>query len=128
MSDNKTILIIEDDEDSRFLLKYYLEDMNFDILEASNGKEGLETAISEIPDLVLIDIMMPVMDGFRATIEMRKNKGTKRIPIIALTANTSDTEKEKCLNAGCTDFIEKPIDLNILSEMIYKYTGIKPQE
>jgi CheY-like chemotaxis protein len=116
----KKILIIEDDEDSRFLLKYYLKDLNFDVIEASNGQEGIDIAFTKEPDIILLDIMMPVMDGYTASKEIRKK--LKDIPIIALTANSVENEKDKSINAGCTDFIEKPIDLNQLAEVINKYT------
>jgi CheY-like chemotaxis protein len=117
---NRKILIIEDDEDSRFLLKYFLKDLNFEVIEASNGQEGIETAFNENPDIILVDIMMPVMDGYSATKEIRKK--LQNVPIIALTANSIEKEKDKSITAGCSDFIEKPIDLNQLTDIINKYT------
>lgn len=119
--DKKTILIIEDDEDSRFLLKYYLNEIDYEVIEASDGKEGIQITKSEKPDLILIDIMMPVMDGNTATKIIREDKQFSHIPIIALTANTSDEEKQRSIDAGCNDFIEKPLDLNILTEVIKKH-------
>ncbi len=121
--DKKVILIIEDDEDSRFLLKYYLNEINYEVVEAKDGKEGIQIVKSKKPDLILIDIMMPVMDGNTATKIIREDMQFNKIPIIALTANTSDEEKQRSIDAGCNDFIEKPLDLNILTEVIRKYIG-----
>ncbi len=121
--DRKVILIIEDDEDSRFLLKYYLSEINYEVVEAKDGKEGIQIVKSKKPDLILIDIMMPVMDGNTATKIIREDTQFNNIPIVALTANTSEDEKQRSIDAGCNDFIEKPLDLNILTEVIKKHIG-----
>lgn len=120
---SKTILIIDDDDDSRYLLKYHFKDMNYIIIEANNGKKGIELALKYIPDLILIDIMMPVMDGFSAIKIIRNNNSLQSIPIIVLTAGLDKNEEKKYTEIGCNECIEKPINLKKLSKLISKYTN-----
>lgn len=104
----KKILIVEDHADMRELLVWQIELMGFTALPAKNGKEGLEKAIAEKPDLILMDIMMPQMDGWEATRALRAHPITKDVPILAATALFRDADLKACIAAGCTSYIVKP--------------------
>ena len=115
MKDKKKILIIDDDERNIFALSAVMRAKGFSLLSAMNGEAGIK-ALEENPtiDIVLMDIMMPVMDGYRAMELIRKNEKLNHIPIIALTANAMPSDKEKCLRAGATDYLSKPVNVDSL--------------
>ena len=119
MKDKKKMLIIDDDERNIFALSAVMRAKGFSLLSAMNGEDGIK-ALEENPtiDIVLMDIMMPVMDGDRAMGLIRKNKKLNHIPIIALTANAMPGDKEKCLQAGATDYLSKPVNVDSLIEKI----------
>jgi DNA-binding response OmpR family regulator len=104
----KTILIIEDHSDMRELLMWQIELMGFMPITAKRGKEGVEMALSEKPELIIMDIMMPGMDGWEAAREIRAHAETKEIPILAATALFRDSDLKTCIEAGCNDYIVKP--------------------
>jgi len=113
----KRILVVEDNLDNRRILVYRLKRIGeFDILEASNGEEALAMVKEDPrPDLVFMDLKMPVMDGWEATRQIRKLEGGEKIPIIALTAQAMAGDEQKALAAGCDDYLAKPIvDLGIV--------------
>lgn len=118
----KKILVVEDNEDTREILFYRLKNMgNYDVVLASNGKEALELATRSRPDLIIMDLKMPVMDGWEATKSLRLTDWGKDLPVIALTAQAMEQDEEKALNAGCNDYIAKPImDYNILKKKVEK--------
>ena len=120
MNKDAIILLIEDDFDNQFVVKYFLEQSNYTVIVANNGKEGLEKLEEQNPDIILLDIMMPVMDGYQTIKRIRKDPKIKDIPVISLTANAQVTEKEKCLKSGFDQYIEKPIDLIFLLSSIKK--------
>ena len=97
---------------------------NAQIYELENGEESLEKIQTVIPDLILMDIQMPVMNGYDATVEIRKNPKAKKIPIIALTAGTIVGEKEKCIQFGMNDYIPKPIDKEFLIKIVSQWIRI----
>jgi CheY-like chemotaxis protein len=101
----KKILIVEDDLDIVDLLQSQVKALGYDSIVAGNGKEAVDMATSQLPHLILMDIMLPVMDGLDAT---RQNPKTSSIPIIAVTALSSRRDKEKCLQSGCDDYLSKP--------------------
>ncbi len=103
----KRILVVEDN-DSNYMLMSYILKKHYDFFRASNGLEAVEKAMSEHPDLVLMDIKMPVMDGLEATRNIRSQMPD--LPIIALTANAFDTDRHAAMEAGCNDFLSKPIN------------------
>ncbi|OGQ55459.1 MAG: two-component system response regulator, partial [Deltaproteobacteria bacterium RIFCSPLOWO2_02_56_12] len=106
----KKILVVEDNEDTREILFYRLKNMgNYDVVLASNGKEALELATRSRPDLIIMDLKMPVMDGWEATKSLRLTDWGKDLPVIALTAQAMEQDEEKALKAGCNDYIAKPI-------------------
>ncbi len=104
----KKILIVEDDLDIVDLLQRQVKALGYDSIVAGNGKESVDMATSQLPHLILMDIMLPVMDGLDATRQIRQNPTTRSIPIIAVTALSSRRDKEKCLQSGCDDYLSKP--------------------
>lgn len=118
----KKILVVEDNEDTREILLYRLKSMgDYEVLLASNGKEALEIATQTKPDLIIMDLKMPVMDGWEATKALRQTEWGKELPVIALTAQAMERDEEKALNAGCNDYIAKPImDYTILKKKVEK--------
>ena len=104
----KKILIIEDHADMRELLTWQVELMGFAALTAKQGSEGLQKAESERPHLIILDIMMPGMDGWQAARELKNNAVTEKIPILAATALFRDTDLKTCIDSGCNGFIVKP--------------------
>jgi CheY-like chemotaxis protein len=112
------ILLVEDNEMNRDMLSRRLSRNGFDIVIAVNGQQGVEMASSETPDLILMDMSLPVLDGWEATRQLKANGSTARIPVIALTAHAMVQDKEKALAAGCDDFDTKPIELPRLLEKI----------
>jgi CheY-like chemotaxis protein len=104
----KRVLIIEDNEDNMFVLEAFLED-TFELLKAYDGIEGLQKTIDEKPDLVLLDISLPKMDGTEAIAKIRQNETTKNIPVIALTAHAMMGDREKFLDFGFDEYMSKPI-------------------
>lgn len=114
----KTILVVDDEKDLLDLIEYNLKKEGFKVLKAENGKEGIEVAKEHKPDLVLLDIMMPEMDGLEAVEIMRKDDDLKRIPIIFLTARSDENTEIEGLNKGGDDFITKPISTTKLVSRI----------
>jgi two-component system, cell cycle response regulator DivK len=112
----KKILVVEDNLDNRRILVYRLKRIgDFDIVEASNGEEALALIEKETPDLIFMDLKMPVMDGWEATRRIRLSERGRRIPIIALTAQAMAGDEQKALAAGCDDYVAKPIvDPNVV--------------
>lgn len=104
----KKILIIEDHGDMRELLTWQIELMGFAPITAKRGHEGIEKALSEKPELIIMDIMMPGMDGWQATREIRTHPEMKDTPILAATAMFRDTDLKNCIDAGCNSYIVKP--------------------
>ena len=116
------ILIVEDNEMNRDMLSRRLIKKGFEIIIAVDGEEGVKKTLSEKPDLILMDMSLPVMDGWEATKKLKSNLDTSKIPIIALTAHAMAQDKEKALAAGCDEYDTKPIDLNRLLSKISSLT------
>lgn len=121
----KKILVVEDNDDNREILVYRLRHMGtYEILVASNGKEAVETAARAKPDLIFMDLKMPVMDGLEATRVLRQMDWGKNLPVVAITALAVEGDREKALDAGCTDYIPKPItDYSIIERKIRELLG-----
>ena len=112
------ILLVEDNEMNRDMLSRRLARKEYEVLVAVDGKEGVEMAGSEAPDLILMDMSLPVMDGWEATRQLKASPETKAIPIIALTAHAMSGDREKAMEAGCDDYDTKPIELpRLLAKM-----------
>ena len=105
------ILLVEDNELNRDMLTRRLTKRGYDVVIAVDGAEGVASAKAEHPDLILMDMSLPVMHGWDATRELKENPDTKAIPVIALTAHAMEGDREKALEAGCDDFDVKPVDL-----------------
>lgn len=120
-----TVLIVEDNEMNRDMLSRRLERRGFVIRIAVDGAEGVSMATAEIPDLVLMDMSLPVMDGWEATRTLKANPDTAGIPVIGLTAHAMAGDREKCLAAGCDDYDTKPIELPRLLEKMQSQLGDK---
>lgn len=118
MDSRKKILVAED-TDSNFLLVSIILKKAYDIVRAYNGEEAIAMYKSEKPDLILMDMKMPVMDGLTSSMKIREID--KEIPIIALTANAFDSDRQKALDAGCNDYMSKPLVASALIELLSKY-------
>ena len=121
MSNNATILYVEDNADNRTLVRRILMAEGYNLLEAVNAAQALETLQDNKPDLILMDINMPDMDGYSLTAKIKDTPGLESIPIIALTANVMRGDRERSLEAGCDGYIQKPIDIDLLSDQIERF-------
>jgi CheY-like chemotaxis protein len=117
----KRVLIVEDVELNRDLLVQLLEE-DYEIITANDGGASLELAARERPDLILMDLSLPVMDGLEATKRIKADETLKSIPIIAVTAHAMQGDREEALAAGCDDYLSKPIDEDLLFEKLAHYT------
>ncbi len=117
----KKILVVEDNETNMYLISFMLKKNGFGVIEARTGKEGIDLATKEKPDLVLMDIQLPDIDGLEATRRIRDSEANGKIPIIALTSYAMVGDREKALAAGCTGYIEKPINPETFIAEIKKY-------
>jgi two-component system, cell cycle response regulator DivK len=115
------VLYIEDRPDNRMLVKRVLMAEDMEVIEAPNAYEGIDLAVAKVPDLILMDISMPGMDGYTATGEIRKIHALDRVPIVALTANVMKGDREKSMDAGCDGYISKPIDIDRFPDEIMKF-------
>jgi len=106
----KRILVIEDNEKNMYLMTFILERMGHVVLKAVTGEEGVEAAVREVPDLILMDIQLPGIDGFEATKRIRASAAARGVPIVAVTSLAMTGDRERLLAAGCNGYIEKPID------------------
>ena len=105
------ILYVEDNDDNIFMLQRRLTRAGFTVMIAKDGEQGVAMAIAEQPDLILMDLGLPVLDGWEATRRIKAAAETKHIPVIALTANAMTGDQEKAISAGCDDFDTKPVEL-----------------
>lgn len=115
------VLYIEDDPINRYLVKKLLTSKGYDVYEAEDGQEGIQESEKIIPDLILMDMQMPGLDGYEATKTIKLNPELSHIPIIALTAHALQGDQEKCLSAGCDGFIPKPINVKTFEEQISQF-------
>ncbi len=118
----KKVLVVEDVDMNRELMVQLLEDQ-YEVIEAVNGQEGVEAAERERPELILMDLSLPVMNGWEATRRLKASPNLKAIPIIALTAHAMKGDRETALAAGCDDYLVKPLDEDALMEKMAKYLG-----
>ena len=119
------ILYVEDNEDNVYMLRRRLERAGFAVVIAPDGMQGIAMASSEQPDLILMDLSLPDVDGWEATRRIKANPTTKHIPVIAITANAMAGDKEKAIAAGYDDFDTKPVEI---SRLLAKIAALKPQE
>jgi len=121
----KKILIIDDEEDFCYFVKKNLEAIsNFEVITATKGKKGIQIARKKKPDLILLDIMMPGIDGLEVLKRLKKNENTQNIPVIMLTAKDEDESKVKALGSFCDDYLVKPVENVVLKGKIHSVLSI----
>jgi CheY-like chemotaxis protein len=120
------ILFLEDNDDTYELIRFMLERFGHQALRAHNGKEGVEIARDEIPDLILADLSMPEMDGWEAARRLKADPATQHIPIIALTAHALPGDRQRALEAGCDAYLTKPINMPVFMQLIADF--IQPKD
>lgn len=121
------ILLVEDNEMNRDMLSRRLQRKGYEVVAAHDGDQGRKMAFAELPDLILMDISLPVMSGWEVTRLLKSNPATKHIPIIALTAHALITDRQKAFEAGCDDYDTKPVDFGRLSEKIENFLLAKKE-
>jgi two-component system cell cycle response regulator DivK len=124
--DKGTILYVEDNPDNRTLVRRILLSEDYSLIEATNAYDAFEVLKSTRPDLILMDINMPDMDGYTLTSKIRSMPGFERVPILALTANVMRGDKEKTLEAGCDGYIQKPLDIDQLIREVERFISRRP--
>jgi len=117
----KRILVVEDNETNMYLIRFILTKNGYEVLEAETGEKGVELALKEKPDLIIMDIQLPGIDGLEATKRIRESKAEGAVSIVALTSYAMAGDKEKSIAAGCTGYIEKPINPETFIAEIEKY-------
>ena len=115
------ILYVEDNPDNVYMLTRRLKKKGFELIIAGDGQEGIDKAIEESPDLILMDLSLPTMDGWTATAEIKKIEEIKDIPIIALSAHAMPEHRDRAIKAGCSDYDTKPVDIKRLLGKIGQY-------
>ena len=115
------ILYVEDNPDNVYMLTRRLKKKGFELIIAGDGQEGIDKAIKENPDLILMDLSLPTMDGWTATAEIKKIEEVKDIPIIALSAHAMPEHRDRAIKAGCSDYDTKPVDIKRLLSKMAQY-------
>ena len=119
----KKILIIDDEKNILFTLEIFLKKEKFKVLKATNGIDGLKTAQEENPDLILLDIILPGLDGYLVCEALKQNVKTRDIPVVFISAKSQDKDIRKAVEVGATDYIVKPFTYKKIKKIINKYTG-----
>jgi CheY-like chemotaxis protein len=119
----KTVLLVEDNEDNRIVYSTILQHFGYVVMEALNGEEGIAKARNERPDLILMDISIPVIDGWEATQVLKRDPETRGIPIIALTAHALASDREKAMEVGCDSYLAKPCEPKAVVSEVEKFIG-----
>ncbi len=119
----RTVLVIEDNEQNLYLMRFLLEKHGFIVADARNGPDGIRSARELRPDLILLDIQLPLMDGYSVTRALRKHEALASVPIIAVTSYAMAGDRDRALGAGATDYIEKPINPDTFVRQIGRYLG-----
>jgi two-component system cell cycle response regulator DivK len=121
VSGQKTVLVVDDYDEVRYLTKKAVESFGYKVVEAASGAEAVRVAQAASPDLILMDLSMPNMDGFATIHHLRRLLGLRDVPVIALSAHTAREVREDALAAGCRDFITKPVLIDKLKSVIERY-------
>lgn len=114
-------MVVEDYDDTRLLLKKGLEGLGYSVVEASNGQEAVELAGRERPDLILMDLDLPILDGIQATQRIRQQADLEKVPIVAVTAYPMSYTHVKAFSKGCDEYMPKPIDMTELANLVRRY-------
>ena len=126
MNDAKTVLLVEDNEDNLIVYRTILDHVGYRVIEARDGEEGVARARADHPDLILMDLSLPKMDGWEATRRIKADEGTRQIPIIAVTAHALDDDREKATQVGCDGYLAKPVAPRRVVEEVERFIG-KPK-
>ncbi|MFP4624222.1 MAG: response regulator [Gemmatimonadota bacterium] len=125
MSENtkKTVLLVEDNEDNLVVYRTILEHVGYRVIEARDGEEGVRLARSDLPDIILMDISIPKIDGWEATGRLKDDDATAGIPIVALTAHALEADRAKARQAGCDGYLAKPVEPRRVVQEVEKFIG-----
>lgn len=123
MANIKTVLLVEDNEDNLIVYRTILDHVGYRVIEARDGEEGVARALAEQPDLILMDVSLPKMDGWEATRRIKADPGTREIPIIAVTAHALDDDREKATQVGCDGYLAKPVAPRRVVEEVERFIG-----
>lgn len=123
---NTTVLIVEDNEDNLLIYSTILRYSGFTVIEARDGQAGLDAAKHDHPGLILMDVSIPIMDGWEATRRLKADPETRDIPVIALTAHALASDQQKAIEAGCDDYIPKPAEPRVVLAAVQRYLGEVP--
>jgi len=121
------ILYVEDNFENKLFVRRVIESMGHEMVEAETGLDSLMIAAERMPDLILMDVNIPGMDGLETTVKFKQNPQLSHIPIIALTANAMKGDKERCLAAGCNGYMQKPVGVSDLRRQIQQYADQKQE-
>jgi CheY-like chemotaxis protein len=113
--------LVEDSDDIRLLMKMVLELKGYHVLEAANGQQAIESALKELPHLVLMDLSIPVMDGWEATRQLCKYERMRHLPIVGLSAHCNGKWREEAIEAGCNDCVQKPVDDQVVNRILSEF-------
>ncbi len=116
-----TVMVVEDYDDTRVMMRKVLEHRGYRVVEATNGREAVELAASECPDLILMDLDLPILDGIQATNAIRRMEALCDVPIIAVTAYPMSYTHVKAFAEGCNEYVSKPIDFDRMDELLSRY-------
>ena len=119
----RRILVVEDNRDNMMLVADILQSLDYDVLVAVDGQQGLEVATSEKPDLILLDLSLPMMDGWTVARTLKTTQTAQHIPIIAITAHAFLGDRDRALAAGCDEYLSKPINLGELKTALARFLG-----
>lgn len=120
---HKRVLLVEDNDDNRLIYATILLHRGYSVVEAPNGLDGVEKAAQHHPDLIIMDLSLPVMDGLEATRRIRANPDTSDIPVLAVTAHARPSDRETAIRAGCDDYLAKPVEPRRLVEEVERFIG-----
>jgi CheY-like chemotaxis protein len=119
----KTVLLVEDNEDNLVVYRTILEHVGYKVIEARDGEEGVTQARQQRPDLILMDISIPKIDGWEATQRLKSDEQTRAIPIIALTAHALEEDRQKAVQAGCDGYLAKPVEPRRVVQEVERFVG-----
>jgi CheY-like chemotaxis protein len=119
----KTVLLVEDNEDNLIVYRTILDHVGYRVIEARDGEEGVARALADQPDLILMDVSLPKMDGWEATRRIKADAETRQIPIIAVTAHALDDDREKATQVGCDGYLAKPVAPRRVVEEVERFIG-----
>ncbi len=116
-----TVLVVEDYADTRYLLRVMLEIRGYQVIEAADGRQAVEMAATASPELILMDLNLPVLNGFEATRQIHEQPAMRDVPIVAVSAQCGGEYRQRALDAGCLDCVQKPIDFEMMGEVLTRY-------